>query len=71
MSDGYVAELDEYVRRNEGLFREYGGASFFVSGAAGLIGSYLIDLLARADRALSLGLRRLSTRHLLSLSHLC
>ena len=57
LSDGYAVELDEYVRRNEGLFREYGGASFFVSGAAGLIGSYLIDLLARADRALSLGLR--------------
>ena len=57
LSDGYTDELEDYVRRNESLFRGCSGLSFFISGAAGLIGSYLTDLLAVADRMLLLGVR--------------
>lgn len=45
----YKSELLDYVQCNESLLRRLTGRSFFVSGAAGLIGSYLIDLLITAN----------------------
>lgn len=53
----YNKELKEYVAENAHLFRGFSGSSFFVSGAAGLIGSYLIDLLIVADREYKLNLK--------------
>ena len=55
--DEYKAELQDYAQSNENLLRGFSGRSLFVSGAAGLIGSYLIDLLAVASECYGLKLR--------------
>lgn len=57
---GYEQELSGYIHENEALFRRFDGRSFLVSGAAGLIGSYLIDLLIQAHRELGIGVRVLA-----------
>ena len=54
---GYSDELRAYALRNEKLLHGFEGASFFVTGAAGLIGAYLIDLLIMASREFGLGLK--------------
>lgn len=56
-ASGYREELQDYVTKNEKLFVEFKGRAFFISGAAGLIGSYLIDLLIVASRELGFGLK--------------
>lgn len=50
-------ELREYVLQNEALLKSFKGSSFFVSGAGGLIGSYLVCLIIEANRQLGLGIR--------------
>ncbi len=57
---GYERELSEYIHANETLIRRFDGRSFLVSGAAGLIGSYLIDLLIQAHRELGIRIRVLA-----------
>ena len=44
--DKYKEELRQYVVENESLMRQLGGGRFLITGAAGLIGSYVADLLA-------------------------
>lgn len=51
---GYYDELEGLVKRHEDLFKSISGHSFLISGAAGLIGSYLIDLLIAANREFGL-----------------
>ena len=57
VESGYEQELSECVHANEAFFRRFDGRSFLVSGAAGLIGSYLIDLLIQAHRELGIVVR--------------
>lgn len=53
----YRAELDSYVSKQEGFFsRELKGKRFCISGAAGLIGSYLVDLLMAANERYGAGI---------------
>lgn len=56
----YWKELEGYVRSNGSLSYSFGSASFLVTGAAGLIGSYLIDLLIAAKRELGVNVRVLA-----------
>ena len=53
----YKLEVLDYVQCNESLLRGFSGRSLFVSGAAGLIGSYLIDILAVASERYGLKLK--------------
>lgn len=53
----YQRELNEYAGANAGLMKECAGKTFFIAGAAGLIGSYLADLLAVASRKFGLGIK--------------
>ncbi len=48
----YKTELQEYVCENKALFENFKNKSFLITGAAGLIGSYLIDLIITANRLL-------------------
>lgn len=47
-------ELVEYVYEYKELLRQFRGSRFFVSGAGGMIGSYLIFLLIEANKKLGL-----------------
>lgn len=53
----YKLEVLDYVLGNESLLRELSEKSLFISGAAGLIGSYLIDLLVIANERYGLKLK--------------
>ena len=55
-ANGYTEELQRYVADNEPLFQSLAGSRVFVSGAAGLIGSYVIDLLITSNRLLNTGI---------------
>ena len=52
---GYTEELQRYVADNEEVFKGLSGARVFISGAAGLIGSYVIDLLIASNCLLNTG----------------
>lgn len=52
--NGYNEELRDYVSCLKELLDGFRGKSFFISGAAGLIGSYLIDLLIVAEEEFGL-----------------
>ena len=56
----YVDELRETVHEQKSLLSEYDGCTILLSGAAGLIGSYLCDLLIVAHRELGIGVRILA-----------
>lgn len=45
----YKSELTDYVSCNKKLFSSFSDKSFFIIGAAGLIGSYIIDLIIVAN----------------------
>lgn len=49
----YQVELITYVKSNEKLFSYFNNKKFFITGAAGLIGSYLIDLIITANSLLA------------------
>lgn len=53
----YYEELKAYSVENEALLRTFDGSFFLITGAAGLIGSYLIYLLITAKRELGTGVR--------------
>jgi len=53
----YYVELEAYARGNHYLLNAFAGRSFIITGAAGLIGSYLVDLLIVAKRELGIGVR--------------
>lgn len=53
----YRHELETYVEKNQSLLTLFASTSLFVSGAAGLIGSYLIDLLLVANQKLGLHIK--------------
>ena len=53
----YQEELLEYARNNLELLRLCANKVFFVAGAAGLIGSYLTDLLFVASKKFDLGIK--------------
>lgn len=55
-SDTYKKEISELAREEHALLAEFKGAGVLVSGAAGLIGSYLVDLLCEANEMFSLGM---------------
>lgn len=49
----YKSEIEDYVNLNQDyLCQEWTGKSIMISGAAGLIGSYMIDLLMTANKLL-------------------
>ena len=50
----YQDELNSYVLKNEKLFAHFKNKKFFITGAAGLIGSYLIDLIITANKTFDL-----------------
>ena len=50
----YRKELEQYVLENEDLLRKFDNSSFLISGAAGMIGSYIIDLLIVAGNLLKI-----------------
>lgn len=56
-SQNYKFELNRYVDENNLILATFTESTFLVSGAAGLIGSYLIDLLIAASRNLGLGIK--------------
>ena len=45
----YKNELENYINQNKDLFSSFSGKSIFITGAAGLIGSYIIDLIIVAN----------------------
>jgi len=55
-----IREYEEDIFRNvedhRPLFSQFDGKTFFISGAAGLIGSYFIDLLVEANKHLGLNI---------------
>lgn len=54
----YRTELDSYVTRYESLFKnELKGKTLCISGAAGLIGSYIVDLCMMANERCCSGIR--------------
>lgn len=58
--DGYCEELKRYVHANRELLSSYDNRNLLVSGAAGLIGAYLCDLLIMAHRELGISVRILA-----------
>lgn len=52
--DAYKEELKEFVRLEKDLFEGYRGKAVLISGAAGLIGSYIVDLFCIANQMLDL-----------------
>ena len=54
-SDIYRREIDEFADVNRSMLAEFSGTRFLVTGAAGLIGSYLIDLIAAGNRKFGFG----------------
>ena len=57
---GYKEELKSYVITNKALFQRFQGKRILVSGAAGMIGSYVLDLLIVANELLSTEIRTLA-----------
>lgn len=53
----YQEELEAYVQENRTLFTRFANKSLLITGAAGLIGTYLIDLIITANRLLRTGIR--------------
>lgn len=53
----YKEELKEYVLSNEKLFAKCANKVFLISGAAGLIGSYLIDLMLISNECLKTNIK--------------
>ena len=53
----YRDELSRYVSHNEALFRALDGKAILITGAGGLIGSYMADLTITANRALNTRIR--------------
>lgn len=51
--ENYKNELENYITKNEALFSSFSGKSIFITGAAGLIGSYIIDLAIAANERLN------------------
>lgn len=49
----YKTELENYVKQNKDLLCSFSNKSFFITGAAGLIGSYIVDLLITANELFS------------------
>lgn len=49
----YENELNGFVADNKNVFLDFSNKSFFITGAAGLIGSYLIDLIIKANETLN------------------
>lgn len=58
--NGYCEELKRYVLANRELLASYDDCNLLVSGAAGLIGAYLCDLLITAHRELGIRVRVLA-----------
>lgn len=56
-SKTYQDELNAYVLNNKKLFRAFANKTFLITGAAGLIGSYMVDLLLIANEMLDTGCR--------------
>ena len=56
-SDLFIEELNEYVSFQKGVLEKLDKRRVLVSGAAGLIGSYLIDLLIVAKRNLGIDVK--------------
>lgn len=56
-ADGYRGELEQYVSQWQELFWPFNGKSLFISGSAGLIGSYLIDLFVVASERYGLKIK--------------
>ena len=54
-SDIYRREIDEFADVNRSLLAAFRGTSILVTGAAGLIGSYLIDMIAAGNRKFGFG----------------
>lgn len=54
---GYYEELKKYVKETRELFLAFDGSTLLVTGAAGLIGTYLVDLLIVAARELGVRVR--------------
>lgn len=50
--ENYKNELKDYVKQNENLFCSFNNKNLFITGAAGLIGSYIIDLIIVANESL-------------------
>lgn len=54
--NNYKNELENYVEQNENLFSLLADKSLFITGAAGLIGSYVIDLIITANEKFNTGI---------------
>lgn len=50
----YKKELEEYVKENLELFKTFKNKNILVTGAAGLIGSYLVDLFIAAQQQMNI-----------------
>ena len=48
----YTCELKDYVTESKDLFCSFANKSVFITGAAGLIGSYIVDLFVTANELL-------------------
>lgn len=55
-SSNYNQELRGYIEQNSDIFTFFSNKSFFITGAAGLIGSYITDLIITANELLNTGI---------------